>query len=71
VRCNWKQHLQRLSPHDLHWPKVDEDLDIAAIIDYNPSWKENQRQKKEFLDPRVTNITSGGHKKSPISFVVF
>ena len=29
--CNWKQHLQRLSPHDLHWPTVDEGLDTAAL----------------------------------------
>ena len=33
------------------------------IIDHNPSWKENQRQKREFLDPRVANITSGRHKQ--------
>jgi hypothetical protein len=38
------------------------------IIDHNPSWKEIQRQKKrEFLDPRVTNITSGGHKQKGYS----
>jgi predicted lipase len=123
--CNWRQHLQRLSPHGLHWLTIDEDLDTAAltsvslmllgrrnpttggsesvhpfnkrmnghrsdlttktflpvsqhfvspghslddfgrskiyIIDHNLSWKENQRQKREFLDPRVTNITSGRH----------
>ena len=29
--CNWRQHLQRLSPHGLHWPTVDEGLDIAAL----------------------------------------
>jgi hypothetical protein len=38
--------LQRLSQHGLHWPTVDEGLDIY-IIDHNPSWKENQRQKRE------------------------
>jgi hypothetical protein len=26
-----KQHLQRLSPHALHWPTVDEGLDKAAL----------------------------------------
>jgi hypothetical protein len=29
--CNWRQHLQRLSPHGLHWPTVDEGLDTAAL----------------------------------------
>jgi hypothetical protein len=24
--CNWRQHLQCLSPHGLHWPTVDEGL---------------------------------------------
>jgi hypothetical protein len=28
---NWRQHLQRLSPHGLHWPTVDEGLDTAAL----------------------------------------
>jgi hypothetical protein len=28
---HWRQHLQRLSPHGLHWPTVDEGLDIAAL----------------------------------------
>jgi hypothetical protein len=28
--CNWRQHLQRLSPHGLHWPTGDEGLDTAA-----------------------------------------
>jgi hypothetical protein len=27
----WRQHLQRLSPHSLHWPTVDEGLDTAAL----------------------------------------
>jgi hypothetical protein len=31
VCCNWRQHLQRLSPHGLHWPTVDEGLDAAAL----------------------------------------
>jgi hypothetical protein len=31
VCCNWRQHLQRLSPHGLHWPTVDEGLDTAAL----------------------------------------
>jgi hypothetical protein len=36
----------------------------VGFANYNPSWKENQRKKKrEFLDPRVTNITPGGHKQ--------
>jgi hypothetical protein len=26
-----RQHLQRLSPHGLHWPTVDECLDTAAL----------------------------------------
>ena len=25
------EHLQRLSPHGLHWPTVDEGLDTAAL----------------------------------------
>jgi hypothetical protein len=29
--CNWRQHLQRWSPHGLHWPTVDEGLDTAAL----------------------------------------
>ena len=29
--CNWRHHLQRLSPHGLHWRTVDEGLDIAAL----------------------------------------
>jgi hypothetical protein len=29
--CNWRQHLQRLSPHGLHWLTVDEGLDTAAL----------------------------------------
>jgi hypothetical protein len=29
--CNWRQHLQRLSPHDLHWPTVDEGLCTEAL----------------------------------------
>jgi hypothetical protein len=28
---NWRQHLQRLSPHGLHWPIVDEGLNTAAL----------------------------------------
>jgi hypothetical protein len=31
ARCHWGQHLQRLSPHDLHWPTVDEGLDTVAL----------------------------------------
>ena len=31
VCCNWRQHLQRSSPHGLHWPTVDEGLDTAAL----------------------------------------
>jgi hypothetical protein len=41
------------------------------IIDRNPSWKENQRQKREFLDLRVTNITSGGHKQKGLNLLFF
>ena len=29
--CNWRHHVQRLSPHGLHWPTVDEGLDTAAL----------------------------------------
>ena len=32
VCCNWRQHLQRLSPHGLHWSTVHEGLDAAALI---------------------------------------
>jgi hypothetical protein len=45
VRCNWRQHLQRLSPHGLHWPTVDEGLDTAALT--SVSRGEFKRQKKE------------------------
>jgi hypothetical protein len=31
MTLNWRQHLQRLSPHGLHWPTVDEGLDTAAL----------------------------------------
>jgi hypothetical protein len=31
VCCNWRQHLQRLSSHGLHWATVDEGLDTAAL----------------------------------------
>jgi hypothetical protein len=42
------------------------------IIDHNPSWKENQRQKKrEFLDPRVTNITPRRHKQKGLNLLFF
>ena len=40
------------------------------IIDHNPSWKENQRQNREVLDPRVTNITSGGHKQNGLNLLL-
>ena len=40
------------------------------IIDHNPSWKENQRYKREFLEPRVTNITSGGHKQKGLNLLL-
>jgi hypothetical protein len=37
------------------------------IIDHNPNWIENQRRKKrEFLDQRVTNITSGRRLQSDL-----
>ena len=42
------------------------------IIDHNPSYKENQRQKKrEFLDTRVTNITSARHKQKGLNLLLF
>jgi hypothetical protein len=41
------------------------------IIDHNLSWKENQKQKREFLDPRVTNITFGRHKQKGLNLLVF
>ena len=42
------------------------------IIDHNLSWKENQRQKKrEFLYPRVTNITPGRHKQKGLNLLFF
>jgi hypothetical protein len=48
------------------------DVMLIYIIDHNPSWKEIQRQKKrEFLDPRVTNITSGGHKQKGLHLLFF
>ena len=40
------------------------------IIDRNPSWKENQKQKRD-LDPRVTNITSGGHTQTGLNLLFF
>ena len=29
--CNWRQHLQRLSPHGLQSPTVDEGLDTTVL----------------------------------------
>ena len=41
------------------------------IIDHNPSCIDNQRQKREVLYPRVTNITSGGHKQKGLNLLFF
>ena len=42
------------------------------IIDHNPCWKEKSKtEKREFLDPRVTNITSGGHKQKGLNNLFF
>ena len=41
------------------------------VIDDNAGWKENQRQKREFLDLRVTNITSGGHTQKGLNLLIF
>jgi hypothetical protein len=54
----------------MKWTHGDKELDeflehansIHPSIKFT-SWKENQRQKREFLDPRVTNITPGRHKQ--------
>jgi hypothetical protein len=35
------------------------------IIDHNTSWK------RAFLDPRVTNITSGGHTQNGLNLLFF
>jgi DNA-binding transcriptional regulator YbjK len=41
-------------------------------IDHNPSWKENQRKRREsLLDPRVMNITSGGHTQKGLNLLLF
>jgi hypothetical protein len=54
--------FQFLSNDDGRCLKDDFGRSKIYIIDHNPSWKKNQRQKKrEFLDPRVTNITSVNH----------
>jgi hypothetical protein len=41
------------------------------IMDNNPSWKVNQRKKEKVLDPRVTNIASGGHKQKGLILLLF
>jgi hypothetical protein len=70
-RMNWhrsdltKKTLLRVSQHFVSPGHSLDDFGRSKIyiIDHNPSWKENQRQKKrEFLDPWVTNITSGRPK---------
>ena len=41
------------------------------IINHNLSWKENQRQKREFLDPRVTNLKPGRHEQKGLNLLFF
>jgi hypothetical protein len=63
VCCNWRQHLQRLSPHGLHWPTVDEDLDTAALTSVSlillgrrnaTTGKVSNHSTKEWMDTEVT-----------------
>ena len=58
-----------------HYPITDRLIvrrGYIIFIDHNPSWKENQRKKKrEFLDPRVTNITTGRHKQKGLHLLFF
>jgi hypothetical protein len=58
---SWKenQHLQRLSPHGLHWPTVDEDLDTAALTSVSLM----------LLGRR--NATTGGSWKNLVSVSLF
>ena len=67
---------KKLLPVSQHYVSPGHSLDDFGrskidIIDHNPSWKENQRQKREFLNPRVTNNTSGGHKQKGLNLLVF
>ena len=43
------------------------------IIDHNPSWKENQRQKKEsfWIRELQINITPGRHKQKGLNLLFF
>jgi hypothetical protein len=65
-----------LLPVSQHFVSPGHSLDdfgryIFFIIDHTLSWKENQTQKREFLDPRVTNITSGRHKQKGLNLLFF
>jgi hypothetical protein len=68
---------KKLLPVSQHFVSPGHSLDDFGrskidIIDHNPSWKENQRHKKrEFLNPRVTNITFGGYKQKGLNLLLF
>jgi hypothetical protein len=50
---------------------ADDESTQQYIIEHNPSWKENQTEKREFLDPRVTNVTPGRHKQKGLNLLFF
>ena len=68
---------KKLLPLSQHFVSPGHSLDDFGrskiyIIEHNPSWKENQWQKKrEFLDPGVTNITSGGYQQKGLNLLLF
>ena len=50
--CNWRQHLQRLSPHGLHWSTVDEGLYIIYTdTTLNMSSLELFKRRNQYTNP--------------------
>jgi hypothetical protein len=52
--------------HGLHWPTVDKGLDTAALLE-----RKSKTKKREFLDQRVTNITSERHQQKGLNLLFF
>jgi hypothetical protein len=70
VCCNWRQHLQRLSPHGLHWPTIDEGLDTAALTSVSLTLRKRRScpwvntlcrrgtHWKTLADPKLISLTT-------------
>ena len=56
--CNWRQHLQLLSSHGLHWPTVDKGLDTATLTSVS----------LVFLGRRNTTTGGSGSNLASVSF---